>query len=38
MQEAGLGDLYIAFEKLKKKLDKEGLFKDKKQFRNILKK
>lgn len=30
MQEAGLGDLYIAFEKLKKKLDKEGLFKDKK--------
>ena len=37
MQEAGLGDLYIAFEKLKKKLDKEGLFKDKKQFRNILK-
>lgn len=30
MQEAGLGDLYIAFEMLKKKLDKEGLFKDKK--------
>ena len=27
MQEAGLGDLYIAFEKLKKKLDKEGLIK-----------
>lgn len=30
MQEAGLGDLYIAFEKLKKKLAEEGLFKDKK--------
>ena len=30
MQEAGIGDLYIAFEKLKKKLAKEGLFKDKK--------
>ncbi len=26
MKEAGLGDLYLAFEKLKKKLDEEGLF------------
>lgn len=30
MQEAGIGDLYIAFEKLKKKLAKEGLFENKK--------
>ena len=30
MQEAGIGDLYIAFEKLRKKLAKEGLFENKK--------